>query len=484
VLQSEPTTPPPPDPWVEEYSREEAVQALMAPKKTAIEVLPTLKEVKKRLRPPKPVAEAVAPAAVEVEPAPAVPAPVVTAPAVPDDGRMRMDHWLSLGLDVSGSHVIPNINNASKLIAHLHLGEIWYDEFLQKILTSTGNGPPREWTDADDIRLTIQMQQKCGCVKMGKLVVADAVVEAAYRDVRNELQDWLKSLKWDGIMRLNDFMEDVCGCEGSTYSRAVGRNFFIGMVARAMRPGCKLDTMVVFEGRQGTGKSTLLEILAGKWYCIMRDVPESKDFGITLQGKWLVEIAELDAFSRSDVKATKRTLSTATDRYRKPYGIHAEDHPRMSVFAGSTNRDDYLADDTGERRFYPVATRRIRLDIARDNREQYFAEAMSLLSGGATWWEIPAEDAKSEQSKRAQGDVWDDAIEFAVKGLAKVTLSKVLLDIGIETGRQTRADQLRAGSCLRRLGWNRIQEWMDGRNVKQWVRSVKPGDSDIPLESD
>jgi predicted P-loop ATPase len=150
----------------------------------------------------------------------------------------------------------------------------------------------------------------------------------------------------------------------------------------------------------------------------------------------------------------------------------------MSVFVGTTNRDDWLNDETGARRFWPVETGIIRIDIARENREQYFAEAMSLLSGGSTWWEIPAAEAQAQQKMREQGDVWDDPVAFAVKGLASVTAGKVLCDIGIETGRQTRADQMRVGACLRRMGWKRERVRFEDRVSWAWIRSVKPENAD------
>jgi predicted P-loop ATPase len=228
--------------------------------------------------------------------------------------------------------------------------------------------------------------------------------------------------------------------------------------------------MVVLEGAQGIYKSTLLEVLGGRWYAIMRDAPESKDFGIVLQGKWLIEVAEMDAFSRADVKATKRTLSTATDRYRSPFAVHAEDHARRSIFAGSTNRDDWNTDDTGARRFYPVACKEVRLDLARINRDQYFAEAVQLLQRGATWWETPPEETSREQWARFESDPWAEPCKEALIGHGTCTLSWLMKEIGVPIERQDKAQQRRISGILRVMGWERKQVWNGSRPAWTWVR--------------
>ena len=226
-----------------------------------------------------------------------------------------------------------------------------------------------------------------------------------------------------------------------------------------MRPGCKVDNMVVLEGPQGRGKSTLLEILGGPWYSIMRTSPSSKDFEITLKGKWLIEIAEMDSFGRSEVATVKRTLSTATDRYRNPYAVHASDHPRRSVFAGSTNQSTWLSDETGARRFWPITCGPINIRAARENRQQYFAEAMKAFEDGATWWEVNAEAAKVETDKRYEEDPWQPHIEEKLLGRLSVSTATLLDALEIPVQFQDKKAQMRVAKVLTHLGWAQKPIW-------------------------
>ena len=351
-------------------------------------------------------------------------------PAEPDASRWGVNQWLTLGLECVNAKPVANISNVSLILGHIRPGLIWYDEFLQKILTQRSDGQgAREWTDADDIRITIELQRRCGMLTIDKGKVRDAVIEHAYKDTRNELQDWLRSLVWDGVPRIDEFFASTCGAKGSPYMTSVSRNFFISLVARAMRPGCQVDNMVVLEGAQGIFKSSMLRALGGRWFTVMRQAPTSKDFEITLQGKWLIEVAELDSFSRADVSATKRTVTTPVDRYRSPYGVHAADHPRTSVFAGTVNRDDWNTDDTGARRFWPVDCERVDIEAVKAWRDQYFAEAMVAFEAGDMWWEVPQEEAARQQAARFVDDVWAEAVHHYCAYRVKVSIPEVLVAV-------------------------------------------------------
>jgi putative DNA primase/helicase len=378
----------------------------------------------------------------------------------------RIDDWIATGLSLANSKPVPNLSNICKVLTVIKSGDIWWDEFLGQVLTRTSdNKDVRQWTDADDTMLTIELQARCGLVNVPHQLVARAVQAHARKDIRNEVTDYLSSLTWDGMPRLHAFFEDICAAPGTLYYQQAARNFFIGMVARAFRPGCKLDTMIVLEGKQGHGKSTLLEVVGGRWYAIMRDSPETKDFGITLQGKLLIEIAEMDAFTRADVKTVKRTLSTPSDRYRPPYGTHAEDHPRTCVFAGTTNKTEWLSDETGARRFWPIECEYIRLDLLRANRDQYFAEAAHLFREGWPWWEIEEAEAKLKQAQRYENDPWQEHVEAILMGRASVTIPVILEKLDVPVQHQDKKSQMRIANILTHLGYVRKVIW-DGEAQK------------------
>ena len=170
----------------------------------------------------------------------------------------------------------------------------------------------------------------------------------------NDVTNFLDSLKWDGTARLDTLFHDYLGAEDSEYVRAVCRKTFCGAVARAYRPGCKFDTMLILCGPQGIGKSTLIDKMSKGWYNDSIRTFEGKDASELLQGVWLVEVAELDAFRRTDVACIKQFLSLRVDRYRAAYGRNVKEYPRRCIFFGTCNQMEFLQDTTGNRRFWPV----------------------------------------------------------------------------------------------------------------------------------
>ncbi len=147
---------------------------------------------------------------------------------------------------------------------------------------------------------------------------------------------------------------DYLGAEDSEYTRAVCRKMFVAAIARAMTPGCKFDIMLILCGPQGIGKSTLLDHMSHGWFNDSIRTFEGKEASELLQGVWLVEVAELDAFRRTDVARIKQFLSLRADRYRAAYGRNVKELPRCCVFFGTCNQMDFLQDTTGNRRFWPV----------------------------------------------------------------------------------------------------------------------------------
>ena len=197
----------------------------------------------------------------------------------------------------------------------------------------------------------------------------------------NDVTAYLEGLQWDGVPRLERLFIDYLGAEDSPYTRAVTRKAFTAAVARAMVPGTKFDVMTILSGPQGIGKSTLLDKMSRGFFNDSIRTFEGKEASELLQGVWLVEISELDAFRRTDVARIKQFLSQRADRFRAAYGRHVKDMPRCCVFFGTTNTGDYLRDRTGNRRFWPVdvgiraAAKSVWRDLPRE-LDQLWAEAV------------------------------------------------------------------------------------------------------------
>jgi len=316
---------------------------------------------------------------------------------------------------------VTNLNNAVKIMTHDPnlRGVVWFDEFKNVILTGDG----REWSETDYRELRLYMQDKLGISRMGKEDVADAVEIIARRDTRNCVKDWIASLPaWDGESRIEGFLSRVFGCEDNAYTRSASRNFWISMLARVYQPGCKVDTMIVLEGGQGAFKSTALAAIADPWFAEQHESAQnSKAFAEVLHGQLLVEIAEMDAFGRAEVNTIKKIVSCQSDRYRPAYGRTAQSFPRQGIMAGSTNKDDWNKDETGARRFWPIACKHADIAYVREVRAQCFREALALLQSGATWWEMPEAETKAEQRKRYDADPWIGSISEWLLGRATTT---------------------------------------------------------------
>lgn len=237
----------------------------------------------------------------------------------------------------------------------------------------------RLWDDNDNQGLYWYMERVHRITGTGK--IDGALSLHTTRHAFNDVRDYLRGLQWDGSPRLDTLFIDYLGAEDSPYTRAVTRKAFTAAVTRAMAPGSKFDTMVILSGPQGVGKSTLLDTMSKGWFNDSIRTFEGKEASELLQGVWLVEVAELDAFRRTDVSRIKQFLSLRADRFRAAYGRHVKELPRCCVFFGTTNSDEYLQDRTGGRRFWPVpvglipANKSVWDDLPREV-DQIWAEAV------------------------------------------------------------------------------------------------------------
>lgn len=346
---------------------------------------------------------------------------------------------------------------------------LWYDEFLDKIFVA--NSPTRAWTDEDDTRLTIYMQEVAGMATLPEHHVTKAVRLVAKQRSRHVVREWLTSLTWDQVPRIDHAFEDYWGAEHqpSDYVRAASRNFFLGLVARILRPGCKLDTMPVFEGRQGIKKSSALAVIGGEWYAVTTEAVSSKDFFQSLRGKWLLEISELQAFNRSDVSHVKSMMSTQADHYRPSYGRASVEFLRQCAFAGTTNADDWGTDETGLRRFWPITCGAIALDLLREARPQLFAEAVDRFRAGATWWEMP-DATLAVQADRQADHAWTPLVLEGLAGQSETTTTEVLMRIlRFDANQISRPAIHEVARILRLAGWTRQTQRRFGKPTKLWV---------------
>ncbi len=391
---------------------------------------------------------------------------------------MTEPQWAAL-LDCVKDVPRSNLANAAEVIHHSPLygpDKLWHDTFLDRLMTA--DSPAREWRDDDDTKATIYMQQDVGMRTVSTAHVAAAAAHIGRQRARHCVREAIQAHPWDREPRIALAFEAYWGIEpgpgqSSAYIRAVSANFFLGMIARVFSPGCQLDTMVVFEGAQGIGKSRALRALGGDWYMLAAEPVTSKDFFQALPGKWLIEIGELEAFSKAERERIKLAISTPSDRYRGSYDRRSSDHPRQCVFAGTTNRDDWGNDDTGLRRFWPVHCTVVDIPGILAHRADWFTEAFALFRHGATWWDTPVNDTLLVQQDRQYHDPWTDVVlDWCAtrQGLEETTVSDIARGaLSLRDADITRSEQNRIGSILRLAGWLNHSVRRSGRQVRIWL---------------
>lgn len=337
-------------------------------------------------------------------------------------------------------------------------GRLRLDEFRQTITVDD-----RPWTDHDAIELKAWLEKQWIAYELKTSIVHEAVATVATRHAYHPIRAWLETLRWDGTERIPSFFPDYCGTVRTPYTVAVARSWFVSAIARILKPGCKVDTMVVLEGFQGLGKSQLiLTLFSPAWHIEIMYEPGSLDFCQALRGKWCAEFGELAAFGKADDNRIKQVLTQTQDTYRPSYAHHARTFPRQNIFMGTTNRHDWGKDETGMRRYLPIVCSEINVTTLAENRDQLWAEALHLFNAGTSWWDIPM--AQEEQEARYQADSWEDYIIPFLANRTKVTISEILSEaLFIKIERHGRSEQTRVGAILRRLKWKMKQETTGSR---------------------
>ena len=228
----------------------------------------------------------------------------------------------------------------------------------------------------------------------------------------NPVKEYLEECAWDGEKRVDSLLIDYLGCKDDLYSREAARKTLVGAVARVFDPGCKFDLVLTIVGEQGEGKSTLVNKLGGPWFSDTFLSVQGKEALEQIQGAWIIEIAELSGFRKSDMEAVKHFISKQTDTFRPAYARTSETFERMCIFIGTTNKHDFLRDATGNRRFLPVttsigrATKSIFNDLSKMDIAQIWGEAVELYRKGEKLY-MSAEAsalAKNIQSSHSEVD--------------------------------------------------------------------------------
>lgn len=398
--------------------------------------------------------------------------------------------------------IIENDDNLSGVVSFNTFScvKVQTKSFEHYPLTDTENGTP--WGDGLDLLIRHYIESRYG-VEVALQRVCEALDTVAQQNRFNPLTAWLSGLEWDGVARVNNLFCSYLGAEDSPLNKALARKWLCGAVARAYNPGCQFDYVPILCGAQGIGKSRFIEALARGYSSDNLSHFDGNQAVEAVLGKWILEVPELQAFNKSQIEQIKAFITRSTDRTRLAYARSVQSYPRQCVLIGTTNSAEFLLDETGNRRFWPIDCNAEKVDVEKLKKEvgQIWAEAVIMYNKGEQLYleEELIPDVLRAQKSKMVSDPWEGEIEaWLSKPIpsnyyeidqgqvipcsesierAEVCVTDVWQNcLGQDIGRLTKRDSNRLGRVLSALqGWSKgsITKRLGKRFgvQKVWVRS-------------
>lgn len=297
-------------------------------------------------------------------------------------------------------------------------------------------------------------------------IACEAILVVSKRSTFNSLRDYIEGLEDNGgESAIDTWLIDCFGAVDTPLTREIGRKWMISAVARAYEPGCKVDHVLILEGEQGLKKSRAIKQLCPvpAWFTDGLSELGSKAQAEEIEGKWIIELAELKGVGR-ELDQTKAFVTREAENYRPAYGRYSVHRPRSCVFAGTVNPENagYLRDTTGNRRWWPILCKRKAPEITPELRDRLWAEARALYLNGDKWWiddEQMIAAVEAEQESRAQLDAWHERIESFLIGRQETSTDEILQDcLKIEPAKWDDKGMQRVGRIMQKLKWPRFRK--------------------------
>lgn len=345
------------------------------------------------------------------------------------DLEIDLDWLKDVDVDRKGNY-LNTINNIALILENdpIFKNNIAFDEFRQQAIfkrrvpwRKVNAKPIINDSDLANIENHIEKVYKLTC---GTRLIKGLMVVLEKHSF-HPVVDYLRSLKWDGVERLDGILIKYLGAEDTNYTRTVTKKTLIGAVARVMIPGIKFDNILTLVGKEGQGKSQLWDRLGGEWFSdtFNMHMLQSKEAYEQIQGVWIIEIGELAGLAKVEQERVKGFVSARKDNYRSPYTRTTEQRLRQCLFVASTNKKDFLKSQTGNRRFWPVPTFMQQpedsvYNMTKQDVDQIWAEATYYFMQGE---ELHLNDAEIEEAKAIQEEYTEQnpLVEQIVNFLSK-----------------------------------------------------------------
>lgn len=370
----------------------------------------------------------------------------------------------------------PCLHNAAVLMVQAHewgrRGLLSFDTFSSRVLVERA----RRLTEADELEITKWFQRNYNW-KFSMTTVETAIRSVGFNNSFDALTEHVSRHTWDGVPRVDSFAETYLGAKPTVHHRAAGRVLLLSMAARALYPGCKVDTMVILEGPQGIRKSTAVAALGGPFFSELLATAGSKEANEQVEGAWVMEMGELSGMDKAELTAAKQFMSRTSDRFRRAYKKSVEDVQRRCIIVGTTNAHTYLRDETGGRRWLPIVCTLVALELLRADRDQLIAEAVHRVKAGEPWHLVDEGElsaAREAVDDRFDEDVWTSRVLAYTAGRDTVSIDEVLTScLAVDTAHKQQKEQNRVARILTRAGWRpgRRRRVTDGESERCYVRA-------------
>lgn len=392
------------------------------------------------------------------------------------DGDLADDVRPSYVSNQKGEILVTMDNMTAALASRSECGmTLGYDAFKDEICKSMDGGT--NWApfrDADHTQLRINLE-RIGFKPPTKEITREAVLYVAERNAFDSAQLWLNRLRWDGVPRVEGFFPNYWHTVDSAYCRAAGRYLWTALAGRVLDPGCKADMAPVAYGPQGARKSTGVAAIVPdpEFFAEISFGEKDNDISRKMRGRLIAELAELRGLHTKDLEGIKAFIARRHEDWTPKYREFNTQFPRRLVFFGTTNQQEFLADETGNRRWLPLAVNNVDVDGITRDRLQLWAEARELFLRGGVDYQEAEKLAAHEHAAFTIHDSWEDAIHKWLEEDAPTVISSASIFMEVlhmATREVGRPQEMRLGKAMAALGYKKSRKMVKGERGTFWAK--------------
>ncbi len=386
--------------------------------------------------------------------------------------------------------LIPHTHNLEVILDHdPHIGGTVRFNVLKKTIECVGGPLEGSSVETMDTSFCNWLFNSEWNVTMSKSECGAALLHSSRKRDYDPVKDYLRALKWDGVSRIDTVLEKYAQATGNQdFIRLICRKFFISAVARALRPGCQVDTTLVLTGKQGGGKTSFVRVLGAGFHVETKLDVSSKDAVMTATNNWLVELSEMASLKKGDLESVRAFLTNKEDQIRLPYARSVSGFPRRCVFIGTTNADQPLIDRDGNRRFWMVSVGKVDVSGLEKIRDQLWAEAVVAFDAGERWWlsEEEQEIANNESSAYVTDNVYTQQISSWLETQKGPPIRMTVNEIASRVFGVTDVVRIDAaliqniGHAMKELGWVKVNTKAPDGSRKRMFQPPR----EVPVEDD